>query len=106
MIMRSPKSWWWVAAAAIALAITGVALSIWAGTRTAREQKFFCWDAPSSGPPAKYVGSFDGGMPFETTGECVRVPGELPAGEHVATVRAVNEDGQMSPTASLEFSIR
>lgn len=105
MTLRPPSHRWWVAAAG-ALVLAAVILLTWPGSKAGREQKYFCWDEPSTGTPAKYVVAFDAMPSFDTTGECVRVPPELPVGQHVATVRAVDAYEQASPTASLEFSIR
>ncbi len=104
--MQIPKNRWWIAAV-IALSLTGAGLLIAARTKLKEDhQKFLCWDVPSSGPPAKYQVSFDGGAPVDTTGECVRVPAGLSRGQHVAVVRAVDTYGQMSPPASLAFTVR
>jgi hypothetical protein len=106
MSTHTPKSRRWIAAVVIALTIVGVGLSIAARTRPARQQEFLCWDTPSSGTPAKYLVTFDGGTSLDTTAECVRVPAELLLGDHVGVVRAVDAYGQMSPPASLTFTIR
>lgn len=105
MSTHSPKRRRWPAAVVIALTIVGVGLSIAALTRPARQQEYLCWDTPSSGPPAKYVVTFDERAPLDTTADCVRVPADLSLGDHVATVLAVDAYGQMSPPASLTFAI-
>jgi hypothetical protein len=94
----------WLLLGAIALAIAASGLWFQMRTRAASDQKYFCWDAPSRGTAAKYFVAFDNGSPVETTGECVRVPLDLAAGNHVASVRAVDAGGQSSPTAALTFS--
>jgi len=85
------------------------AMGLWVETRTRTapvDQKYFCWDAPSRGTPAKYIINFDNGVAVETTGECVRVPLDLRPGDHLASVRAVDVNGQSSPPASLKFSVQ
>src|SRR5262245_16313020 len=104
--MQVPRAWWWVVIGVLALAAIGAGLAIYSRTEAPRPQDHICWDAPTTGtPPAKYVVTFDGGTPVETTIECVRVPLGLRAGEHVAVVRAVDAFGQQSPPASLKFVV-
>jgi len=100
---RTTRTWLFVGAAALAVAATGLWFEL--RTRAAFDQKYFCWDAPSRGATTKYIVTFDNRSPIETTGECVRVPLDLRPGNHVASVRAVDSGGQISPTASLTFSI-
>lgn len=103
--MRSTNGWRWIIAGVLILAAIGAGLAVVARTRPARPQDHLCWDPPSTGTAAKYVVTFDGGTPLEVTGECVRVPEELPTGDHVAAVRAVDAYGQMSPPASVKFVV-
>jgi|SRR4026207_1761146 hypothetical protein len=105
MNTQSPKNRRWIAAVVIVLTITAVGLSITALTRPTQQQEYLCWDMPSSGPPVKYLVTFDGGTPLDTTRDCMRVPAELSPGDHVAIVRAVDAYGQMSPPASVTFAI-
>ena len=81
----------------IVLTIVGIGMFAAARTRTVRQPEYVCWDTPPTGPPAKYLVTFDGGTPLDTTSECVRVPVELSPGDHVAIVRAVDAQGQTSP---------
>src|SRR5262245_10916430 len=95
----------WIIAGVLVLAAIGAGLAVVAHTRATRSQDHLCWDAPSTGSPVKYVVTFDGGAPLESTIECVRVPQTLPSGEHVATVRAVDAFGQVSPPATIKFVV-
>src|SRR5262245_26070016 len=104
--MGLTNSWRWIALGILLLAAIGVGLAIVSRTRATQPQDYLCWDAPSTGSPAKYVVTFDGGTPLESTGECVRVPQTLPSGEHVAMVRAVDAFGQVSPPATIKFVVR
>jgi len=92
-------------AVVIVLTIAGVGIFIAVRTRPARQQEYVCWDTPPTGPPAKYLVTFDGGTPLVTTLECVRVPLDLSPGDHVAMVRAVDARGQTSPPAFVTFAI-
>jgi len=103
--MRLSSSRRWIIAAVLVLAAIAAGLAVVARTRATRPQDHLCWDAPSTGSPAKYIVTFDGGAPLESTGECVRVPQTLPSGEHVAVVRAVDAFGQASPPATIKFVV-
>src|SRR4029453_5509352 len=102
--MRFPKARWLIITGVLALVAIGAGLAIFSRTESTRPQDHICWGAPDTGTRrAKYVVTFDGGAPVETTIECVRVPLGLKAGEHIAVVRAVDALGQPSPPASLRF---
>jgi hypothetical protein len=105
MIMRSRKSRRWIIAGVVVLTLIGFGIAVVARSRATRAQQYLCWDAPSTGSPAKYVVSFDDRTREELTGECVRVPAALTSGEHVAVVRAIDAFGQLSPPASIRFVV-
>lgn len=102
--MQSPRIWRRIVVV-IVLTIVAVGVFIAIRTKPARQQEYVCWEPPPTGPPAKYLVTFDGGTPLDTTSECVRVPVELSPGDHVVMVRAVDAEGQTSPPATVTFAI-
>lgn len=84
---------------------TAVGIAVVAYYRAVPPPQYLCWDEPATGPPAKYLVTFDGGSPLELTFDCVRVPAALHAGNHTVVVRAVDAFGQVSPPTSLQFVV-
>jgi hypothetical protein len=103
MAWRNRRRW----VIAIVLALISIAASVAAVVRAhpTRPPEFLCWDAPVRGSAAKYVVTYDGGTPIETTRDCMRLPVTLQDGEHSVMVRAVDSYGQVSPPASLKFVV-
>lgn len=103
MASRTRRRW----IIAVVLALTSIAAGVAAIVRahTARPPEFLCWDAPARGSVAKYVVTYDGGTPIETTRDCMRVPVTLQDGEHGVVVQAVDAYGQVSPPASIRFVV-
>src|SRR4029453_17934530 len=95
----------WIILAVLALTTIVVGVALMSRTGTHENHEYLCWDTPSTGAPAKYVVTFDGGSRVEATTECVRGLTTLHSGNHVAVVQAVDAYGQMSPPASLKFVV-
>jgi len=94
-----------IVVAGLAFAMVGLGIALVGYHRAAPPPQYLCWDQPPTGPPAKYVVTFDGGSPLELTHDCVRIPAALPAGNHTVMVRAVDAFGQASPPTSLQFVV-
>ena len=103
--MRSAASRRWIIVGIVALTAMGVGIALIAYNRATPPRQYLCWDTPSTGQPAKYLVTFDGGSPLELTSDCVRVPAELHTGTHTVVVRAVDAFGQASPPTSLQFVV-
>ena len=95
----------WIIIGVLTLAAIGAALAVFSYRKASQPQDHLCWDPPPSTgtPPVKYVVTFDGGTPVETTIECVRVPLGLHDGAHIAVIKAVDALGQMSPPTTFKF---
>ena len=104
MSMPATKTVRWIITTVLALVVIGAGLVVFTHRKDGQSQDHICWDQPSSGTaPVKYLVTIDGGVPIETTIECVRIPPGLQNGEHIVVVRAVDQLGQMSPPATLKF---
>ena len=92
-------------AGVLALISIGAGVAVVVRAHPTRPPEFLCWDAPATGSAVKYVVTYDGGSPIETTRDCLRLPQTLTDGEHNVVLRAVDAYGQVSPPASLRFVV-
>jgi hypothetical protein len=95
----------WIIGVVLTLTAIAAAVAVVVNAHTPRPPEFLCWDAPATGSAAKYVVTYDGGAPVETTRDCMRLPATLQDGEHSAVIRAVDAYGQVSPPASIKFVV-
>jgi hypothetical protein len=101
--MRSKTRRRGIIVATLALAAIAAGVAVVVRAHDTRTPEYLCWDAPITGPPAKYQVTFDGATPLETMRDCLRLPQSLPDGQHTVVLRAVDAFGQVSPPATLTF---